>query len=243
MIRIKRCMLRLSCQHSTTLQVRAQPQQATQIQPPEVKLRQMHPDPHLRVQARRTLIASTREKIENGSVRAHGVIWQTANRSLQISESAWRVLKNQCGSYHKISIYAENGDTRQHKNVIWKFTYFIHLSNPSIRYQISLQPCMEWLPIQSQTRTRGEREFRACCGTRVQELRALDCLASGELWLAGCLTGVSGRGFVREVEDILLGGWKDKGNGRAAVRLTQREASASRAVKWPKRNYRVQQKY
>ena len=48
---------------------------------------------------------------------------------------------------------------------------------------------------------------------------------------------------MREVEDILLGGWKDKGNGRAAVRLTQREASASRAVKWPKRNYRVQQKY
>jgi hypothetical protein len=48
---------------------------------------------------------------------------------------------------------------------------------------------------------------------------------------------------VREVEDILLGGWKDKGNGRAAVRLTQREASASRAVKRPKEKYRVQQKY
>jgi hypothetical protein len=36
---------------------------------------------------------------------------------------------------------------------------------------------------------------------------------------------------MREVEDILLGGWKGWGNGCAAVRLAQRKASASRVAK------------
>jgi hypothetical protein len=46
-------------------------------------------------------------------------------------------------------------------------------------------------------------------------------------WL-GNLRGVSGRGSVREVEDILLRGGRARGT---AVRLAQREASASGVAK------------
>jgi len=54
----------------------------------------------------------------------------------------------------------------------------------------------------------------------VSRCAASDCLASCKWWLASCgwlgvLSGVSKRGSVREVEDILLSGWKGRGNGRA----------------------------
>jgi hypothetical protein len=57
-------------------------------------------------------------------------------------------------------------------------------------------------------------------------------IIAGELWLASCgwlgnLRGISGRS-VREVEDILLKGGRV---GGTAVRLAQREASASGVVK------------
>jgi hypothetical protein len=73
----------------------------------------------------------------------------------------------------------------------------------------------------------------------VARCAASDCLASCELWLAGCdwlgiLRGVSGRGSVRDVEDILLG-VEGQGNGRAAcAKRSEREQGREIA----KRKYR-----